>query len=154
MDGQWYRGTWDAGNDISPDQTEFATSLRVPFLTTPFPTQRYVSGIIVDEQLWRGIVPTDEEVETVSSILSSYLDYFFPAPNPYCDEMQQFAPYDIDNGAVPFYFIKYPDGTWAYRRHSWTGTHLFMPAQSEGPMTLDEVIDHGRLRWAPRIPAR
>jgi hypothetical protein len=145
----WFHGTWEPGHDISPQQTEFATALRVPFLTSPYPGRRYTTGIVIDDSLWHGIVPTDEEVEVVARVLTSYQDYFFPKPNRFRSAMEEFAPYDIDGGAVRFYFIKRPDGTWAFRRNSW-GDRVFWPELHEEPKTLEEVISLGSLRWGRR----
>lgn len=147
---RWYRTTWDPGTDISPAQTEFATAQRVPFLSSPYPRRGYISGIVVDDTLWHGIVPTNEEVEVVAGVIRSYLDYFFPKPNAFRQEMEEFAPYDVDNGAVAFYFIKKPDGSWAYRRHTWQDSYTFRPGYDETPLTLAEVIERGDLRWRRR----
>jgi len=149
---RWYRGTWDPGHDISPKQTDFATSLRVPFLTSPYPGRNYVAGIIVDDgDVWRGEVPTDEEVEVVAGIRQAYQDYFFPTPNAFRAEMEAFAPYDVDGTAVAIYFIKKADGSWAYRRGTWRDGYTFRPGYDETPMTLAEVIDRADLHWE-RLP--
>ena len=145
-DNRFFRGTWEQDGDISPLQTEFATANRIPFLTSPYPRWCYVTGIIVEDHLYRGEIPTDEEVGVIAEVRKSYQDYFFPEPNAFRAEMERFAPYDIDGGAAGFYFIKKRDGNWAYRRSTWTQGRLFVPSFDETPMTLAEVIDSGSLR--------
>lgn len=152
---RWYTGRpWEPGLDISPHQTEFATALRVPFLTSPYPTWNYVTGIVVSDDLWRGVVPTDEEVEVVAAARQSYQDYFFSEPNTFRAEMEAFAPYDVDGSAVGFYFIKKVDESWAYRRRTWSQGPTFVPDFRDAPMTLAEVIEHGGLHWERTLSSR
>lgn len=142
--------------DISPHQTELATSLRVPFIRNPWPRWFYVTAIFVDPGSppgWHGELPTDNEVRMVASYNDCYRDYW------YCDsykaKMREFAPYDIDGGAVGRYLVKYPDGGgWAYRKHTWQYGHTFVPAspflagvlaeETVAPLTLEQALDHER----------
>ncbi len=88
---RWFTGRPWEPEDISPHQTEFATSLRVPFLNSIYPRWNFITGIAVDD-LYNGIAPTDEEVEVVSELVKSYKDYFF-GQNAFRMEMEAFAPY-------------------------------------------------------------
>ena len=142
---RWFTGRPWEPEDISPHQTEFATSLRVPFLNSIYPRWNFITGIAVDD-LYNGIAPTDEEVEVVSELVKSYKDYFF-GQNAFRMEMEAFAPYDLDGGAIGFYFIKHADETWSYRRSSWRDGYPFRPGYDEPKMTLQEVIERGDLRW-------
>lgn len=147
---RWFNGTWDPGTDISPHQTDLATQLRVPLLTSAHPKYFYVTGIIVDDWLWHGEVPTDEEVEVIGAIRKDYQDYFFPEPNHFRTQMEAFAPYDIDGGANGFLFLKRGDDNWAYNRRTWSSGPSLVPSYDQPPMTLEEVIDAGRLRLERR----
>lgn len=140
MTNRWFRGTWDPGFDISPEQSEFATENRVPFLTSPYPRRNYHVGIVVDDQLQlgRGLVPTDEEVLAVAEFGKARLDFWFAKPNRYREEMEGFAPYDIDTSPA-IYFMKYANGGWGYRIGTWTGPE-FLPSWQEAPATIQEVI--------------
>ena len=150
---RWYTGKpWEPGFDISRHQTEFATSVRIPFLTDPHPSRSYRFGIIVNTDndalpLWRGEVPTDQEVEAVASIRNAYVDYWFPEPNAFRAEMEAFAPYDIEGGKPCYYVLKRADGSWAYHRSQWTDSR-FLPTVEEPSMTLTELIDRFEdLQW-------
>jgi hypothetical protein len=148
---RWYSSVpWEAGYDISADQTEFATSLRIPFLTSPYPSRDYRFGIVVntdDNALWRGEVPTDEEVTVIAAVRNSYTDYFFPMTNVFRREMEAYAPYDIEGGKPGHYFIKRADGSWAYRRSQWSSGPEFVPDIRDTPATLAEIIDRAELRF-------
>jgi len=150
-DNRWYRRTWEPGFDLSRHQTEFATALRIPFLTDPFPYEYYRFGIVVntdENALWRGEVPTDEEGRGRCGIRNAYFDYLFPQPDAFRVEMEAFAPYDIESGKPCHYFIKRSDGSWAYRRSQWTGAPDFLPELGDAPMTLAELIEHhSDLQW-------
>ena len=146
MDGRWYKGTWEPGIDVSPEQTEFATANRVLFVTTPYPRNKYVGGIVVSDEdlLWRGQIPTEEEVTLVAEFIRARIDKWFPKPNRYREEMEQYAPYDIDT-APSVYFIKYPHGGWGYRVSTWRGME-FLPNHHDPAMTLEKVIDRANNR--------
>jgi len=146
MTNRWYRGTWEPGTDISPEQTEFATAHRVPFLTSPHPDRKYIVGVVIgDEPFYAGMVPTEEEILVVADFTKNLLDYWFPKPNAYRDEMEHFAPYDIDT-APSRYFIKYRHGGWGYRWGQWSSP-LFIPSKSEAPETLQQAIERYRKHY-------
>lgn len=42
-------GTYHPGDNITAEQTELATILRVPLLTTAYPSWHYITGIVVNE---------------------------------------------------------------------------------------------------------
>ena len=147
---QWFRREFDPTHDISPLQTEFAMAHRVPFLISAYPHYNFVTGIVVENEIWGGVLPTEEEVALVGEILASYQDFFFPRPNHFRVAMEEFAPYDIDGGAVGFYFVKKQDGTWAYRRSTWRDGATFRPSFDERQLSLEEVIERGHLRWMRR----
>ena len=148
---RWYTGRpWTPGYDISRHQTEFATNLRIPFLTTPFPRRDYRFGVVVntdDNALWRGEVPTDEEVEVIANVRNAYTDYFFSETNAFRAEMEAFAPYDVEGGKPCYYFVKNVDGSWAYRRSQWNEGPYFRPSYPETTMTLAEVIELAELHY-------
>jgi hypothetical protein len=110
---EYYRRTWvDNDGDISPAQTEFATSLRIPFLSSANPRWNHITGIVVcDNILDHGIVPTEDEVAVVAAHLVEYRNHWFN--QSFQRAMAHFAPYDIDGGANLGYYMKRPDGRWA-----------------------------------------
>lgn len=118
MFDEYYRRTWEPENDISPKQTEFATALRVPILTSEYPRWNYITGIVVrDEQFHEvGIMPTEDEIAQVGAHLESYCEYYRQS---FRDAMKALAPYDIDGGANLGYYMKRPDGGWCYRKRTW-----------------------------------
>jgi len=150
---RWYRGKlWIPGFDISRHQTEFATGLRVPFLTDPYPDRDYRFGIVVntdDNAIWRGEVPTNEEVQVIADVRNAYVNYMFSEPNALRTEMEAFCPYDIEGGKPCYYFIKRGNGSWAYRCSKWR-SHDFVPELRGTPMTLAEVIDRADLHYERR----
>lgn len=140
---EYYRRTWEPENDISPEQTAFATSLRVPLLTTEYPRWNYITGIVVrDEQyLEVGIMPTEDEIAEVGAYLVAYRDRWLN--QPFQDAMAHLAPYDIDGGANAGYYMKQPDGRWGYRKRTWrSGAHWW----SHGDGSLGLCIAHNEGR--------
>lgn len=132
--------TWGPGTDISPAQTDFATSMRIPFLTSAHPRWPYITGIVVGDH-WpnQGSVPTEAEVRQVAEWVNRYSDRCY-GNSGFRDDMRIFAPYDVDGTARSVYFIKHPNGGWAYRERTWTNIP-WAPSPREAVMTLEEVID-------------
>jgi hypothetical protein len=62
----------------------------------------------------------------------------------YLNQMREFAPYDIDNGANLAYFIKWDNGGWGYRKRTWQYGPLFVPTFDAEPESLAQVIDRTR----------
>jgi hypothetical protein len=144
MTNRWYVGTWDPGSDISPEQTTFATANRVPFLTSPHPSRNYLIGIVVDDLVRNSPLPTAKEVIVVAKYAKARLDFWFPKPNRYREEMEAFAPYDIDT-APGVRFMKYANGGWGYRITTWNGPE-FLPSWQEPPVTIQAVIERVKKR--------
>lgn len=138
-----YRPPWEAGTDISPEQTELATRLRIPFLSSPYPRWNYITGIVVSD-LYQGIVPTEDEVTVVAGFLREYCDRWYYAH--FCAQMERFAPYDIDGGANLSYFIKFTHGGWAYRKRTWTSGPSWVPEPNQSAKTIEQVLDQLRSR--------
>lgn len=121
MFDEYYRRTWeDTAGDISEHQSELASSLRVPILSTAYPRWNFITGVVVCEQQYRdhGIMPTDDEIRLLGAHLAEYNKYYLQA---FIDAMKHFAPYDIDGGANLGYYMKRPDGGWCYRKRTWDG---------------------------------
>lgn len=139
-----YKRTWeDRDGDISPAQTEFATQLRVPFLTSSSPGWPYVIGVVVcDSWEGTGVVPTDGEVTAVAERLQEYNDRWYNTR--FLTVMKEFALYDIDSSANLGYFIKRPDGGWAYRKRTWERGPQWVPQPTEPTETLQQVLDRTR----------
>lgn len=119
MFDEYYRRTWsDTDHDISDQQTEFATNLRVPILATSNPRWNYITGIVVcDDIINHGTMPNEAEIVAVAAQLQDYNKYYRQA---FLDAMKHFAPYDIDGGSNLGYYLKRPDGLWTYRKRTWT----------------------------------
>lgn len=147
MFDEYYRRTWvDSDGDISDQQTEFATNLRIPILATAYPRWNYITGIVVcDDILNHGIMPIDDEITAVAAQLQDYSTYYQQA---FLDAMRQFAPYDIDGGANLGYYLKRPDGWWTYRKRTWESPRFSKKVTGE----LDEVLAHNFSGWS--APAR
>ncbi|MEE3066596.1 MAG: hypothetical protein VYA67_22085 [Actinomycetota bacterium] len=138
----YYRRTWDGQADISPEQTELATSLRVPFLSSSHPRWNYITGIVVcDDILDHGIVPTEDEVREVGAYLTAYRDRWLR--ESFQKAMAHLAPYDIDGGANAGFYMKRPDGFWVYRKRTWTQGHRWWD-YGDGSLTMCIAHNQGK----------
>lgn len=135
--------------DISPEQTELATELRIPFITNPHPRWRYVTAIVVNPvpelHSWGGLVPNEDEVRMVASFNDQYREYWYL--ETWSTRMREFAPYDIDGGAVGRYLIKHCSGGWGYRLHTWRSGPAFVPGRRDDPQPLAVVLDRYHTPW-------
>lgn len=143
---EYTRRTWtDSDHDISAEQTELATSLRVPILTSEYPRWNYITGIVVrsgEHVSWPSIMPTEDEIREVGAHLESYCEYYNQG---FRNAMRDFAPYDIDGGANLGYYMKRPDGGWCYRKCTWQAGPHWWPASDV--MTLTDVLAHNFTGW-------
>ena len=139
------RPAWSPGFDISNQQTPYALAKRVPFLTSAHPSRSYVSGIIVGAYFHHGLVPTEEEVLAVADFIKVRLDEWFPKPNSYRDDMERYAPFDIDMGPA-VYFMKYAHHGWCYREGTWIGPEFRPPVWQTPPATIQEVLEEVKNR--------
>lgn len=142
MFDEYYRHTWaDTDGDISPQQTELATSLRIPILATAHPRWSYITGIVVGDDIPdHGIMPTEDEIRQVAAHLESYCEYY---NGGFRAAMRNFAPYDIDDGANLGYYLKRPDGCWTWRKRTWESPR-FSPKTGE----LSEVLNRNFSGWS------
>lgn len=143
MFNDYYRRTWtDAAGDISPNQTDHATALRVPLLTTGSPHWNFITGIVVNDGFGdRGIMPTDDEVDQVAEYLTGYKDRWLN--QRFQEAMTHFAPFDIDGGANAGYYMKRPDGRWSYRKRTWCEGPRWW-CHGDGSLTLCIAHNLGR----------
>lgn len=125
--------------DISPKQTDLATELRVPFIGSPYPRWFYVTAVVVSDDLWFGHEPSEAEVKAIASFNDHYREHWYN--ERWKARMRDFAPYDIDGGAVGRYLIKHRNGGWGYRRHTWQYGPTFAPKQDAEPQSLIAVLD-------------
>ncbi len=127
--------TWRAV-DISFEQSDFATGLRIPFLRTPYPEWAFVIAVVVDGS--QGVAPTEEEVAVLAAHLQQYKQCCYSGE--FRRRMERFAPYDMDRSANLGVFMKRPDGSWFWRKRSWRDGPTWLPEPGSTPMTLAEVI--------------
>lgn len=132
--------TYEPGDDIDAQQTELATGLRVPFLTSAYPRWHYITGAVVNESpnLDRGLVPTEDEVRTLAAHLDDYCTYWYR--QGFRSQMRDFAPFDIDGGTNLGVYRKRGENDWCYRKRTWRQGPSWAPLPDDEPMTLSEVI--------------
>ncbi|EIU12252.1 hypothetical protein MA5S0422_2961 [Mycobacteroides abscessus 5S-0422] len=139
FDGYGHSRWTDEG--ISSEQTDYAIALRIPFLSSCRPAWHYITGIVVqgsgaDRD---GVVPTDDEVETVAKHLEAYCAHWYR--DSYRRTMREFAPFDIDGGANLGYYMKRANGGWCYRKRTWEIGPRWMPRPEDPIETIDQVIE-------------
>lgn len=134
--------------DLSDQQSELATQLRIPILKSFYPRWNYVTGVVVEKwfDVYEGVMPTDDELVKIAEWLEQYNQYY---NQRYLNEMKEFAPYDIDGGANFHFLIKYADGTWGHKKPSWQGHAWPLPLlhPEHYGKTLDEILDKTRANW-------
>lgn len=134
--------TWE---DVQRD--EFAESLRVPLVTSPYPSWRYITAVVVSD-LWRGVRPSDDELRVVASFHEEYCSRWYRG-----GQRQKMAecPFDLDGAANGRFLVKRANGGWGFRQVSWRVGPLFSPAFDAEPWDLVRVLDHqmslGADRW-------
>ena len=144
MFDEYYRRTWeDTDGDISPQQTEFATNLRIPILATSNPRWSYITGIVVCDSRYftTGIMPTEDEITLVATQLAQYNTWYRQS---FIEAMKHFAPYDIDGGANLGYYLKRPDGQWTYRKRTWDSPRFSIKTVG----ALGDVLAHNFSGWS------
>lgn len=134
--------------DISV-HSDLAVSLRIPLISTPYPRWYYVTAVVVstDPHLWRGLMPTDDELRIVGSFNDEYREHWYR--DSWKQHMRDFAPYDIDGGAVGRYLVKHENGGWGYRKHTWQYGPEFVPSWDSEPADLVTVLDRC-CNWSDR----
>lgn len=127
---------------ISGAQTEYATTLRIPFLSTSEPIRAYLIGVVIDEHahpLPYGVAPDNDEVAALAEHLEDYCRRFYRETAR--QAMRERGPFDIDSAANLGYYLKRPDGTWCYRKRTWdTGVSYWFPPVGGIPETLEQLI--------------
>jgi len=97
--------------------------------------------VVCDNILDHGIVPDEYEVRRIAQYLTDYRNRWLN--QSFQDAMAHFDPYDIDGGANAGFYLKRPDGRWAYRKRTWTmGSRWW----SYGDESLDLCIAHNEGR--------
>lgn len=126
--------------DISV-HSDLAVELRVPLIADPYPRWFYVTAVVVSREphLWHGLMPTDDELRVVASFNDHYRETWYR--DSWKQKMRDFAPYDIDGGAVGRYLIKHKHGGWGYRKHTWQYGPCFVPEWNAEPAGLVDVLD-------------
>lgn len=129
------------------ERDEFAESLRLPLIDSPYPRWCYITAVVVSSNpyLWQGIRPSDDELRAVASFHQEYVDHWYR--DSWKVRMRE-RPFDIDGGANGRYLIKYPHGGWACKLATWR--HGPVPAQRDEPQSLMAVL----ARAHSIIPAR
>jgi hypothetical protein len=118
-----------------------AEQLRIPLIRNPYPRWRYTTAIVVSDDLWHGLMPTDDELRMVGSFHEEYSVYFLgpDADRGYRARLAQ-RPYDIE-GKPGRFLIKHRNGGWGYRRTTWEYGPEFVPEWNAEPEGLEKVLD-------------
>lgn len=142
MDAYLQERDWEPYNDISAEQTAFATALRIPLLATSQPHWSYITGVVVGTGEFpdNGIVPTDAEIRVIADRLEEYCSRWYRTS--FRAAMKRRGPFDIDGAANLGYFLKRPSGSWVYRKRTWDRGPYWAP--NNELLSLHEVI--GRMR--------
>lgn len=147
MFDEYTRRSWvDTDGDISDKQTEHATGLRIPFLTSSHPRWNYITGIVVEQNILDcGTVPTEAEVEEIAGWLARYNRYY---NQRFLATMREFAPYDIDGAANLGYLMKRGDDDWFYVKRSWQHGWWPLPhKQGQEPWSLTAILKKSFDGW-------
>lgn len=142
---------WKTEDIDEKHQTEFATSLRIPFLKTWCPTWAYIVGIVVCDDIWPTAPVTDDEVKLLAEFLDSYNSYWYGPPGSMMRKrMAAFADYDIDIGANGMYFRKRSGVGWCYHKRTWDRGPIWMPIPEEGSKSLEDILQLAWSNWRQR----
>lgn len=117
---------------------DFAESLRLPLVTSPYPRWHFITAVVVGEDLWQAVRPTDDELRVVASFHDEYVAYWYQESG--FKKLMMERPFDVDGGANGRILMKRADGDWAFRRRSWVGME-FVPAWNAEPQSLTWVLD-------------
>lgn len=119
---------------------EFAESLRLPIISSPYPRWCYVTAVMVGEYPWEGMSqrPTDDELRAVASFHDEYVTHYY---NERWIAKMAARPFDLDGSAVGRYLVKYNHGGWGYRRSTWQYGPCFVPTAEDEPSDLIAVMD-------------
>lgn len=135
-----------ATDGVAPDDP--ASQHRFPIVNTPYPGWAYITAVVVrgNESWLPAVRPTDDELRLVASFHEQYCSYWYGLPGQGFRRQMEARPFDIDGGANGRVLLKRPDGSWAYRRSSWTQGPAVMPPP-EGfaggePLDLVGLLDH------------
>lgn len=118
----------------------------IPVVTHPYTRWNYITSVVVSE-LWKGVLPDEQELALVASYHDQYMSHWYGDPDTgSMGRKRQEHPFDIDGGANGRYLIKREHGGWGLRWRSWSVGPEFVPEWDAEPMPLAEVLDvhHGR----------
>jgi hypothetical protein len=112
---------------------------RWPIINSPYPRWHYITAVVVSEDLWGGLPPTDREIEIVTSFHDHYINYWYRVG--WLNQMRAKYPFDVDGGANGRFLIKRGENDWAWRQRSWCQGPIFVPGRNESPLTLLGCLD-------------
>src|ERR1041384_5390080 len=130
-------------NDLSrysEDHARQAGDYRWPIITTPYPCWCYITALVVEPDLWRGVEPTDAELAVVNSFHEEYMAYWY-RPSAWLRDMQGSHTFDVDGGVNSRLLLKRGAGDWCYRKSSWQYGPAFVPTRQDPPSDLVTVLD-------------
>lgn len=130
---------WPYVEDM-PKRDAFAESLRIPLINSPYPRWRYITAVVVGEYPFEkfSVRPTDDELRIVASFHQEYVSRWYNAR--WVQKMAE-RPFDIDGAAVGRFLVKYQNGGWGYRKHTWQYGPMFAPQWDNEPTDLIAVMD-------------
>lgn len=119
---------------------------RLPVIDTLWPRHNFFVTVTVpsaDEEasdFYMVTAPTDEE----AAVIASFMQYTIARQRYYDSFLNKMAEeeLDVDNGFNTISIIKRKDGTWAYKRSTWTQGHSPFPGSNLSKNSVMELLDY------------
>ena len=119
---------------------------RLPVTRTLWPRNNFFVTVTVPSpekeasQFYMVTTPTDEE----AAIIASFLQYTIARQRYYDSFLSRMAEkeLDVDPGFNTISIIKRKDGTWAYKRLTWTQGHSPFPGSDLSKNSVMELLDY------------
>jgi len=130
-------------NEDGVKQGDFTEQFRFPIVSNPYPAWSYITAVVVSEEPWHGLRPTDTELRMVASFHQEYIEHWY---RDSWKALMRTRPFDIDGNANGRYLIKHRNGGWGYRLRTWRFGPAFVPQWDDEPSDLVTVLDRVH-RW-------
>lgn len=114
----------------------------VPLIHQEYPRWNYITAVCVSppgSTLDRYLMPTDRELEIVTSYHDEYIERYYGSPEyGYMARQREKHPFDIDGGANGRFLMKIDEDAWRMRHQSWNYAE---PEYGKPTKTLIELLD-------------